>query len=64
MSRPRLHVVRGVVICTTHDRPPIPTAAMDWCAFVDGEEELGEYGYGATEAEAIEQLMELLEVST
>lgn len=29
---------------------------MDWCAYYDGHEEEGNYGYGRTEAEAIEDL--------
>jgi hypothetical protein len=32
--------------------PPIPTRDSDWCAFFDGEEEAGDYGWGRTEAEA------------
>lgn len=33
--------------------PPIPYRDCDWCAYFDGEEELGNYGYGRTEAEAV-----------
>lgn len=32
--------------------PPIPTRDFDWCAYIDGDEESGRYGYGKTEAEA------------
>ncbi len=45
-------------ICTHHVYPPIPTREFDWCAYRDGEEELGEYGYGPTEAAAIADLAE------
>jgi len=38
--------------------PPIPTTKYDWCAFYDGEEEDGGYGYGSTEAEAIADFIE------
>lgn len=38
--------------------PPIPDRHFDWCAFYDGEEEAGNYGYGATEAEAIADFIE------
>lgn len=40
-------------IVTTHVYPPIPIRTFDWCAYFDGEEEDGNYGYGATRAEAI-----------
>jgi hypothetical protein len=33
--------------------PPIPVRQFDWCAYRDGCEEDGNYGYGATEEEAI-----------
>ena len=39
--------------------PPIPYRGNDWCAFRDGQEEAGGYGYGATEAEAIQDLFDL-----
>lgn len=38
--------------------PPIPTNKYDWCAYYDGDEEAGDYGYGATEAEAIADFIE------
>lgn len=44
-------------IVTSHVRPPIPIRQFDWCAFYDGEEEEGNYGYGATEQEAIRDLI-------
>lgn len=40
-------------IVTSHTHSPLPIRQLDWCAFYDGEEEAGGYGYGATEAEAI-----------
>ena len=46
------------LIKTEHVFPPIPTRGSDWCAWFDGEEELGGYGWGATEREAIESLKE------
>lgn len=33
--------------------PPIPVRQFDWCAYRDGCEEDGNYGWGTTEAEAI-----------
>jgi hypothetical protein len=41
-------------IVTSHVYPPIPVRDFDWCAHYDGEEEAGGYGYGRTEAEAIQ----------
>lgn len=40
-------------IVTSNPFPPIPIRQFDWCAYYDGDEETGRYGYGATEAEAI-----------
>lgn len=55
----RLAGMRGRrLIVTSNDRPPIPTRAHDWCAFRDGEEEKGGYGYGVTELEAVADLLQ------
>lgn len=40
--------------------PPIPIRQFDWCAYLDGTEEEGPYGWGKTEAEAILDLEDLL----
>ena len=56
MSIPRNHRLSMKTIVTSHPYPPIPLRSMDWQACFDGEEEDGPYGYGATEAEAIEDL--------
>lgn len=45
-------------IVTSYVNPPIPIRSYDWCAFRDGEEENGGYGYGKTEQEAIDDLLE------
>ncbi len=45
-------------IVTVHNYPPIPIRNMDWTAFYEGCEEKCEYGYGATEQEAIDALFE------
>ncbi len=51
----------GQTIVTSNPRPPIPSKNFDWCASVD---ELGAdcspWGHGATEAEAVTMLIELL----
>lgn len=36
-------------------------ASHDWVAYPEGHEECGPFGYGATEAEAIANLQEILE---
>ena len=49
-------------IMTSYDYPPIPLRGLDWSAWIDGTE--GEdmmLGHGATEARAIEDLMDQLE---
>jgi hypothetical protein len=38
--------------------PPIPDRRFDWCAYYDGDEEGGPRGYGATEQEAVNDLLE------
>jgi len=45
-------------IVTTCICPPIPTRKYDWAAYYDGDEESGQYGSGATEAEAIADFVE------
>jgi len=45
-------------VITDHIYPPIPVRHMDWCAWFEGEEEAGEYGYGPTEADAIADLLD------
>ena len=45
-------------IVTSHVYPPIPVRTSDWCAHYDGEEEAGNYGWGATEEEAIADFIE------
>lgn len=46
-------------VVTSYICPPIPTNRFDWCAYPEGCEEDGNYGWGATEQEAIENLMEM-----
>lgn len=48
-------------IVTTHEYPPIPLRGFDWCAYLDGDEELQRYGYGPSEDDAITDLLDLLE---
>lgn len=44
-------------IITSYVFPPIPYRHMDWCAFYEGQEEAGNYGWGRTESEAINDLI-------
>ena len=49
---------------TSNTSPPIPTRTHDWCAIDDetyGGEEGDLVGYGATEIEAIRNLLDLIE---
>ncbi len=45
-------------IITSHVFPPIPVRSFDWEAFFEGDEELGLRGHGATEEEAIADLLD------
>lgn len=60
MALDELRTARGdgtpAKIITSHVYPPIPDHSNDWCAYVDGTEEDGVYGWGATEQEAIDDL--------
>lgn len=53
MTNAATYAHNGRKIVTSNIYPPIPIRTMDWCAYFDGEEELGGYGYGRTEAEAV-----------
>lgn len=44
-------------IVTENIKPPVPTRAFDWIAYREGREE-GHRGFGSTEAEAINDLLE------
>lgn len=45
-------------IITVHECPPIPTRGCDWCAYFDDLGADGSpYGWGATEQEAIADLL-------
>ena len=48
------------VIVTEHWRKPIPTDRFDWCAGLDDNEGEGPHGFGATEREALTELLERL----
>lgn len=48
-------------IITEFVYPPIPIRNFDWVAYRDGDEDGGPQGHGATEEEAIAELMELLD---
>lgn len=43
-------------IVTRFIHPPIPDRRWDWCAYRKGEEEAGNYGWGRTAQEAVEDL--------
>lgn len=46
---------------TSYEHPPIPVRNFDWRAYVDGDEEITRrHGWGRTEAEAIENLKDIL----
>lgn len=45
-------------IVTSYQHPPIPDRSNDWCAHYAGEEEAGHYGWGRTEAEAIDDFIQ------
>lgn len=66
-----LHQINGIKIHTSFDYPPIPVRSFDWSAVTDDydcdyDDERGFFsncpiGHGATEQEAIEDLLEQME---
>ncbi len=48
--------MRKIVTSSTHS--PLPYRCHDWCAHYEGEEEAGNYGYGATPEAAIADFIE------
>lgn len=53
-----------VAISVFYERPPCPITGADWNALVEGCEETGPQGYGATKAEAVQDLLiRMVEVS-
>lgn len=52
------------LIKTAQINPPIPTTNFDWMAWVDGEEESGPTGRGASEVDALRDLAEQLHEAT
>ena len=50
-------------IQTTFVYPPIPVRSFDWQAYVDGYEPGDALGHGATEAEAVADLLAALGVA-
>ena len=53
--------MRKLTIVTTFQCPPIPTRELDWVAYDDSlGADVSPYGYGATQREAIHELVEQL----
>jgi hypothetical protein len=48
----------ALTIRTVYDPPPVPFRDHDWCAFREGREEYGPFGWGTTEEEALRDLSE------
>ncbi len=46
------------VVKTEYIFPPIPIRTEDWMAWFDDDDETGPHGFGETEADAIEDLMQ------
>jgi hypothetical protein len=51
-----------LLVSVVRDPPPIPARDCDWSAVVDGQEEYGPYGYGATQDGAVENLLSQLDL--
>lgn len=56
-------VAVGEIVHTNHEYPPIPIRSFDWSATLDSYsgEPSDPIGYGATEAEAVRDLVEQVE---
>lgn len=47
------------MIVTVNVFPPVPCRSYDWAACREGDEEGGPHGYGETEQDAINHLLDL-----
>jgi hypothetical protein len=56
-----MHTINGIKIRTTHVLPPIPIRSHDWSAVTDDYEPGHPQGWGATELDAINDLIEQLD---
>jgi len=60
-----MHIINGVKIHTSFDCPPIPVRSVDWSAVTDdydgAPDSHCQIGHGATEQEAIQDLLDQLE---
>lgn len=61
-----LHHISGITIRTNYDYPPIPVRQFDWSAIDDdtydgAEDSSCPIGHGATEEDAIEDLLEQID---
>lgn len=56
-----LHKYRGLAIIVSEVRPPLPTKDFDYCAFLAGEEEKLQYGWGSTPELAVADLKQSFE---
>lgn len=48
----------SLTVQTSNTFPPIPDRRFDWCAYFEGREEEGPYGWGNTEAAALRDLFD------
>lgn len=47
-----------IKIIISYENPPIPHRSRDWCAYEDGREEDGNYGWGRTPQEALSDFLD------
>jgi hypothetical protein len=52
---------RPLCLVVTPIYPPVPSTRFDWCAYIDGQEESGRYGYGPTREAAVAELFESID---
>lgn len=57
-------VIEGFRIVTEFVYPPIPIRNFDWCAIPEGYEPSDPMGYGRTEQDAIDELIDLLMIKS
>lgn len=55
-----VHVINGLKIFTTFDPKPIPSNSFDWSAELENYEPGDNLGYGPTEQDAINSLIEMI----
>jgi len=54
--------IKPLIIVTEHEKPPVPTRAWDWNAYLEDWDLDNPIGYGETQQKAVADLLEQLDL--